>query len=187
ARLGVMEVAGVFDDAASPRACGMLGVARLGGLREAGGGSPGPGLVLALGALPLRRSLIAGLPRDRLVSVVAPGGWAGVVPGASVGRGVFIAPGAVVQAFAAIADHAIINTGAIVEHDCRVGENAHIAPGAVIGGGAEVGADALIGLGARVMPGVRIGAACIIGAGAVVTSDVEAGRTAAGVPARVMQ
>ena len=52
--------------------------------------------------------------------------------------------------------------------------------------GITVGAGAWIGAGATVFDGVAIGDRAIVGAGAVVRADVPAGRTAVGVPARVL-
>lgn len=45
---------------------------------------------------------------------------------------------------------------------------------------------ASLGSGAIIVAGVRIGAGALVGAGAVVTTDVPAGATVAGVPARVL-
>jgi acetyltransferase-like isoleucine patch superfamily enzyme len=53
--------------------------------------------------------------------------------------------------------------------------------------GIRVGAGAWIGAGATVLDGVSIGNRAIVGAGAVVRADVEAGRTAVGVPARTIE
>jgi acetyltransferase-like isoleucine patch superfamily enzyme len=53
--------------------------------------------------------------------------------------------------------------------------------------GIRVGAGAWIGAGATVLDGVSIGDRAIVGAGAVVRTDVGDGRTAVGVPARVIE
>ena len=53
--------------------------------------------------------------------------------------------------------------------------------------GIRVGAGAWIGAGVTVLDGVTLGDRAIVGAGAVVRSDVPAGKTAVGVPARVIE
>ena len=52
--------------------------------------------------------------------------------------------------------------------------------------GVIVGAGAWLGAGVKVLDGVTIGDRAIVGAGAVVRTDVPAGATAVGVPARVV-
>ena len=103
---------------------------------------------------------------------------------ATLGAGVQLIAGSVVNAATTVGDGAIINTNATVDHDCVIGRYAHIAPGAVLGGAVTVGDEAMIGLGARVLPGVTVGDRAIVGAGAVVTRDVEADTVVVGVPAR---
>lgn len=105
---------------------------------------------------------------------------------AEIGLGVFVGPGAVVNADAVVEEHAIVNSAAVVEHDARVGRGSHIAPGAVLCGNVSVGAGCLVGAGAVLLPGVEIGDGAIVGAGAVVTGAVPARTRAVGVPARVL-
>ncbi len=52
--------------------------------------------------------------------------------------------------------------------------------------GVDVGRGAWLGAGAKVLDGVVIGDRAVVGAGAVVRSDVPAGMTAVGVPARLL-
>lgn len=113
-----------------------------------------------------------------------------VHPGAVVSRFARLGPGcavfarAVVNAGATLGANVIVNTGAIVEHDCAVGDHAHIATGACLAGAVSVGAGAHVGIGACARQGARIGERAVIGAGAAVVTDIPAGVTAVGVPAR---
>jgi acetyltransferase-like isoleucine patch superfamily enzyme len=52
--------------------------------------------------------------------------------------------------------------------------------------GVDIGAGAWIGAGAKILDGVTIGDRAVIGASAVVRSDVPAGATAVGIPARLV-
>lgn len=173
------SVRGFVDDRQS---CPLAGVIeRLGALHEIDNDAR---RFLCIGDLATRRRVLANSAGACFAApVIHPS--AVVSPSASIAEGVFVAPGAVINADARIEPHAIINSGAIVEHDCRVGENAHIAPGVVLGGGAVVGVDVLVGMGARVLPGVVLGNRSTLGAGAVAVHDLPQGETATGTPARV--
>lgn len=103
-----------------------------------------------------------------------------------IGRGSFIAAGAVVAPRSLVAQGVIVNHRAVVDHDCLVGSYSHIAPGAVLGGNVQVGKRALVGAGATILPGVCVGDDVVIGAGAVVLADVASGTTIVGVPGRAI-
>lgn len=183
ARLAGFDVVGVLDDAGSTDAGRVLGVRRLGALRDYKH-LEDRSWILGVGDLKLRRSLLdEGLAeRAHAASVIHPEAF--VSPSAGYGRGVFVGAHAVLHTNARVGDHAIINTGVIIEHDSEIGANAHVAPGTALGGAAEVGKDTLLGVGSRVLPKVSIGAGCVVGAGSAVLHDVEAGGRVAGVPAR---
>jgi sugar O-acyltransferase (sialic acid O-acetyltransferase NeuD family) len=100
-----------------------------------------------------------------------------VSPSATLGEGVQIMAGCVIQTGADIGANSIVNTRASVDHDCRIGETVHIAPGVTLSGGVRVGDRVHIGTGAVVIQGVTIGADSLVAAGAVVYRDLpEASR-----------
>jgi len=68
-----------------------------------------------------------------------------------------------------------------IMHDVTIGTNLE-RPGTPV-----IGNDVFIGTGARILGGVKIGDGARIAANSVVLTDVPAGATAIGVPARVMQ
>lgn len=108
-----------------------------------------------------------------------------VASSVTLGAGVLVVAGVVVNPDASVADGAILNTGSVIEHDCKVGAFAHISPKAALGGAATVGDRSHVGLGAVILPGIRVGADARVGAGAAVIGDVPDGVTVVGVPARV--
>ncbi len=110
--------------------------------------------------------------------------YAVISPRATLGWGVGVMPGAVINTGTVIGDGAIVNTNASVDHDCRIGAFVHIAPGTALAGNVKVGNGALLGVGSRVIPGVTIGANSTVAAGAVVIHDLPPDLLAAGVPAR---
>jgi serine O-acetyltransferase len=83
--------------------------------------------------------------------------------------------------------------GIVVHRHAVIGSNVIVAPNVVIGGrGGQAGApviedEVLIGAGACVLGPVTIGRRAQIGANAVVMTDVPAGATAVGVPARIVR
>jgi UDP-perosamine 4-acetyltransferase len=139
--------------------------------------------VIAIGSNPVRARLADLLDElVRFVTVVHPS--ATVASSASIGEGVVICAGSIVQPYATIGDHTIINTGATVDHDSCIESFSHVAPGSHLAGNVSVGRGAFLGIGSVVVPGVQIGANAVVGAGSVVIRDVETGSRVAGVPAR---
>src|SRR5690606_2342984 len=80
-----------------------------------------------------------------------------VSPFASIGRGVLVGAGSIVQPGASVGDHTIINSGVTVDHDTTVGAFVHLAQGAVLAGRVTVGDGVLVGVGASIASGVTIG------------------------------
>jgi len=105
----------------------------------------------------------------------------------TMGVGVVLVAGSVVNPGAQLGDLVIVNTGATVDHDCRLGVGVHVGPGAHLTGSVVCGEYAFVGAGAVVIPGRTIGARTVVGAGAVVVSDIGSDVTVVGCPARVIK
>lgn len=105
--------------------------------------------------------------------------------------GIEIHPGAIIGEKLFI-DH---GTGVVIGETAIVGDRVTIFHGVTLGGtGNEkdckrhptVGDDVLIGTGAKILGPVNIGDGAKIGANAVVINDIPAGKTAVGIPAKII-
>ena len=139
---------------------------------------------VAIGHNPLRAKLASDLRNSGFQLPNAISQSACVSPSATLGHGILIMPGAVVNAESNIGDFCIVNTNAVVEHDCRVGVACHVAPGSVLGGRVRLEDEVFIGTGASVIPNLVIGKGATVGAGSAVVSNIDANFTVVGVPAR---
>ena len=83
-----------------------------------------------------------------------------------------------------IGDNVHIDSHVHIGHNARIGRSTIITAGAIIGGGAIIGDNVFIGLGAVIRNKVQVGNLAVIGMGAIVLTDVPAGETWIGNPAR---
>lgn len=120
----------------------------------------------------------------KLVNAISPA--AVVSPSATLGVGIAVMAGAVINAEACISDLCIINTGATIDHDCVIGLAAHIAPQSALAGNVHVGDLSFVGVGSKIIPEVHIGESVMVGAGSVVISNIDSAVTVVGVPARAL-
>ncbi|MFK5734564.1 acetyltransferase [Pseudomonas urmiensis] len=104
--------------------------------------------------------------------MVHPAAW--VDPSATLGQGVQVMAGAVIQADVMIGNNCIVNTRAAIDHDCRLESHIHIAPGATLCGSVHVESGAFIGCGANIIQGLRIGHDSVVGAGATLVRNLSA-------------
>lgn len=101
----------------------------------------------------------------------------------SIGDGSVIMANSVINPYAQIGCHCIINSNATVEHDNRIEDFVHISVGAELAGTVRIGKRTWIGAGATVSNGISICRDCMIGAGAVVVKNIDISGTYVGVPA----
>ncbi len=187
---GRLNIAGFIDDVNPGRAGESFGGSRIIGGRDVIKDLQSSGVVWAFAAVGdnAARVELGQVLRDagfRLPVIVHP--RAIVADAIVLGDGTYVAAGCVICPEAHIGRSVIVNTAATVDHHCLIGEGAHVAPGAHLAGWVSVGEQALIGVGASVRDRIRIGARAVIGAGAAVVTDIPAGTTACGVPARVRE
>ncbi|MBV8885377.1 MAG: hypothetical protein JO235_15480 [Chroococcidiopsidaceae cyanobacterium CP_BM_RX_35] len=76
--------------------------------------------------------------------------------------------------------------GVVIHPDASIGPNCLIFQQVTIVGGVEIGGHVDIGTGAKIIRSVKLGEHARVGANAVVVSDVPAGATVAGVPAKII-
>jgi acetyltransferase-like isoleucine patch superfamily enzyme len=116
-----------------------------------------------------------------------------------LGRNVVIGSNAWVGKHVRIGSYTRIQHGAFIPNGTEIGMNVFIGPNVTLTDDKYPCAnrhyrpeppvledDCSIGAGAVILPGVRIGRGAMVGAGAVVTSDVLAGATVVGCPAKEM-
>ena len=86
-----------------------------------------------------------------------------------------------------IGDGVLLNDSVKLGHDVVIGDYTAIMPGTSISGGCVIGEEVNIGGHAFVVPGKKVGNKARIAAGSVVFTNVRAGTTVLGNPARRMK
>jgi len=104
----------------------------------------------------------------------------------SIGKGVAVMAGVVINSDAQIDDYCIINSKASLGHDSMMEEFSSLSSGVTIGGNVNIGKFTAISIGATVVNNVNIGKHTVIGAGALVTKDVGDFQIAYGSPAKLI-
>lgn len=105
----------------------------------------------------------------------------------TVGTGVYLQDGVILQADVQIGDNSSVSTGCVISHECRIGASVFLAPSVSIAGCVDVGDGVFFGINSTVLPRLKIGRWATIGAGAVVTRDVPEYAVVVGNPARVIK
>lgn len=145
--------------------------------------SGGASYVVGIGDGRIRRRVVNRVPANWIpTSLVDSRAFIGSDVG--VGHGVVVFPMVTVATNSNIGSHSHIGRGAAVGHDVSIGDFVSVFPLASISGDVRIGDCATIGSGAVVRQGQVLGDRCFVGAGSVVVSDVPAGVTVIGNPAR---
>ena len=104
----------------------------------------------------------------------------------SVGEGLQVMPGAVVNCHSELGAFVTLGTHSTVEHESILGSGVHVFPGALVAGMCEVHDYATVGLGAVVLPRLVVGEGSVICPGSVVHRNVPAYTEVRGNPAEVV-
>jgi len=177
------QAAAFLDDDSSLHKETINGLKVLGGSKEAL--DDNKAVIIAVGNNKIREKLFKMMKSNDLEIINAVHPDVVINSFVSLGEGIVIAAGAVINPNTFIEDNVIINTAVTVDHDCLIEKHVHLSPGVNLGGNVTVQRGAHIGIGATVLPGIEIGKNSVVGAGSVVTRDVPDDVTVVGVPARV--
>jgi sugar O-acyltransferase (sialic acid O-acetyltransferase NeuD family) len=102
----------------------------------------------------------------------------------TLGEGLQIHAGAIIETDSRIGNYCILNTGSQIDHDTDLADGVEIGPGAVLCGEIKIESCAWVAAGATVLPRLNIASDSIVGAGALVTKNVEKDQCVWGVPAK---
>ena len=101
-----------------------------------------------------------------------------------VGPGTIIAACTVLAPHARIGRHCAINLDVTLGHNSSLGDYCVLSPGARINGHVVLGEGVYVGSNATVYQGRRVGDGASVGANSFLLTNLEAGRSAIGVPAK---
>ncbi|WP_109505931.1 acetyltransferase [Nocardioides speluncae] len=139
---------------------------------------------------PTRRAIVdrltdMGVTHDRFARTVHPD--VDIPPGCSVGAGSILLAGVVLTANVRMGNHVVVMPNVSLTHDDMVADFATICAGVALGGGVHVGSGAYLGMNSSVREGLSIGHDAVLGMGSVLLTELPAGQTWAGVPARPVE
>jgi acetyltransferase-like isoleucine patch superfamily enzyme len=123
-----------------------------------------------------------GVGDDRWGQVVDPS--VRVPSSCRIGAGSILLAGTVLTAEVTIGRHVVVMPHATLTHDDQLEDFATVCAGVSLAGGVRVGPRAYLGTNASVREAVVVGADAVLGMGSALLSDLPAGETWVGVPAR---
>ncbi|WKV11210.1 NeuD/PglB/VioB family sugar acetyltransferase [Marivirga harenae] len=102
-----------------------------------------------------------------------------------IGKGSIICAGANLTTNIKIGDYVVVNLNATIGHDCQLGNYSSLMPASNLAGDVKLGECAFVGSGANVLNGLGMGENSVLGSGGVLTKNLEANKTAIGIPAKI--
>lgn len=121
----------------------------------------------------------------QIETIISPSVY--VNPTCKLGRGCYIGYRCVMPVNSVIGDGVFFNTDVIAGHDLKIGDFTTIWHRVTISGNCTIGRGVEIGGGSYIVPGRKIGDNATVAAGSVVFSNVKAGTTVLGNPAKRMR
>ena len=120
-------------------------------------------------------------------TIVAYGGFGYIGAHTEIGPGCIFYGGVTIAVNCRIGADVVMNQMVNIGHDCVIGDYTTIMPFTGISGYCKVGSEVNIGGHAFIIPGRKVGDAATIAAGSIVFSNVKAGTTVLGNPAKRMR
>jgi len=130
-------------------------------------------------------SIVEKVPGFNFISTIHPSAVIG--NDVTIGKGVMVMAGCLINPGAKLGDFTFYGTGAQVEHDCEVGEFASISSGSIMGGHVKIGKYAAITLGVILADRLSIGENSVVGSGSLVLKSLPDNVLAYGHPAKIIR
>lgn len=105
----------------------------------------------------------------------------------TIGKGVAVMAGTVINAEAEVGDFSIINTKASLGHESVMEEFSSLSSGVIVGGNVTIGKFTALSIGTTIVNNITIGKHTVIGAGSLVTRNIGDFQVAYGFPAKFIQ
>ncbi|MBI4647270.1 MAG: acetyltransferase [Bacteroidia bacterium] len=109
-----------------------------------------------------------------------------VHPSATIGKGVIIYPGCIIDQNVTIKDCVILNNSTVISHNCTIGESCFLAPSVTFSGNVTIGCCSFVGSASVVTNDIAIGSNVVIGIGSVVTQSIEDNIHCIGNPLKIL-
>lgn len=144
-------------------------------------------VALAIGNGKIRKKVVERItnPRVEFSKLISP--YAIFNDIISIGKGSIICAGANLTTNINVGEFVVVNLNATIGHDCQLGNFSSVMPGANLAGEVKLNECAFVGSGANILNGVEMGKNTTLGAGGVLTKNLDAEKTAVGVPAKIVQ